>query len=230
MRTVLFWDFDGTLAEAPHIWSNTLYRLLLDTVPDCDVTLADIRRYTACIFPWDSPDKDHVAAKDAGWWRCMERRFFMMYQELGIGEEAARMASRGVRPCLTDPGNYRLYPDALDTLSRCRIMGYASYIHSNNFPDLEELAHALGISAYVDGFAVSACIGYEKPRPEIFEYAKKLAGEAERYVMIGDNPAADIDGGRTAGMRTILVHKDVPCRADRVCKTLAQIPEVLVSL
>ena len=48
--------------------------------------------------------------------------------------------------------------------------------------------------------------------------------------MIGDNPAADIDGGRTAGMRTILVHKDVPCRADRVCKTLAQIPEVLVSL
>lgn len=57
MRTVLFWDFDGTLAEAPHIWSNTLYRLLLDTVPDCDVTLADIRRYTACIFPWDSRTK-----------------------------------------------------------------------------------------------------------------------------------------------------------------------------
>ena len=230
MRTVLFWDFDGTLAEAPHIWSNTLYRLLLETVPDCDVTLPDIRRYTAHIFPWDSPDEDHVAAKNAGWWWYMERRFFMMYQELGIGEEAARTASRGVRPHLTASRNYRLYPDALDTLARCRMMGYANYILSNNFPELAELAHTLGISAYVDGFAVSACIGYEKPRPEIFEYAKKLAGEAERYVMIGDNPVADIDGGRSAGMRTILVHRDVLCRADHVCKTLAQIPQALLSL
>lgn len=227
MRTVLFWDFDGTLAEAPHIWSNTLHRLLLEAAPDCGETIAGIRQYTARIFTWDSPDDDHTEAVDDAWWRYMEAQFLMTYRALGVAEDQARAAVCGVRPYLLDPANYRLYPDAIHTLARCRAMGYENYILSNNFPELPDLVRALGLADYINGCAVSAHAGYDKPRPEFFAYAKQLAGEADVYYMIGDNPIADVEGGCAAGMRTILVHKDVPNTADHVCATLAPIPDIL---
>ncbi len=104
-----FWDFDGTLAEAPHIWSNTLHRLLLEAAPDCGVTLAAIRQYTARIFPWDTPDDDHTKAVYDAWWRYMEAQFLMTYRALGVTEDQARAAVCGVRPCLLDTANYCLY-------------------------------------------------------------------------------------------------------------------------
>lgn len=227
MRTVLFWDFDGTLAEAPHIWSNTLHRLLLETAPDCGVTLADIRQYTARIFTWDTPDDDHTKAVYDDWWRHMEAQFLMTYRELGIAEDAACAAVCGIRPCLIDPANYRLYPDAVITLARCQALGYDNYILSNNYPELPDVMRALGLSALVNGCAVSAHAGYDKPRPEFFAYAKQLAGEADVYYMIGDNPKVDVEGGRAAGMRTILVHNHIRGVADHVCETLASIPDIL---
>ncbi|MCL2352422.1 MAG: HAD hydrolase-like protein [Firmicutes bacterium] len=54
--------------------------------------------------------------------------------------------------------------------------------------------------------------------------------------MIGDNPAADIAGGKTAGLRTVLVRHESaegafknpdPCGADFVCRNLAEIPALL---
>lgn len=227
MRKILFWDFDGTLAEAPHIWSNTMYRVLLEAAPDCGVTLAGIRQYTAHIFTWDTPGDDHTEAVYDAWWRYMEAQFFMTYRELGVTENAARTAVRGIRPCLLDPTNYRLYPDARDTLLHCRRLGYENYILSNNYPELPDVVRVLGLADLINGYAVSSHAGYDKPRPEFFAYAKRLAGDADLYYMIGDNPVADVEGGNAAGMHTILVHKAVPCAADHVCETLGGIPEVL---
>ena len=228
MRTVLFWDFDGTLAEAPHIWSHTLHRVLLEVAPECGITIADIRRYTPKIFPWDTPYDDHTDAIYGDWWRHMEAQFFDVYQDLGISEAASRIAVGPVRPHLIDPANYRLYPDTVKTLSRCREMGCENYILSNNYPELPEVAHALGLADLVSGFAVSAHIGYDKPRQELFTYAKQLAGDADRYYMIGDNPVADIEGGKAAGMYTILVHRELSCKVDYFCKDLMMIPSIVL--
>lgn len=227
MRTVLFWDFDGTLAMAPHIWSNTLHRLVLESEPECGVTIADIRRYTSKIFPWDTPYDNHTATVYDAWWQYMEAQFLAVYRGLGVTEAAAHKAAQRVRSCLIDPANYLLYPDALETLARCRERGYENYILSNNYPELPDVAYALGLSEYVTGFVVSAHIGYDKPRQEFFTYAKQLAGEADCYYMIGDNPVADVEGGRAAGMHTILVHREAPCTADFVCKDLEIIPRLL---
>lgn len=46
--------------------------------------------------------------------------------------------------------------------------------------------------------------------------------------MIGDNPIADIIGGKSAGMKSIFVHKDCYSDADYTCKNLSDIPELLV--
>lgn len=84
--------------------------------------------------------------------------------------------------------------------------GYENYIISNNFPELEDVFKQLGLDNEISGYFVSACVGYEKPRKEIFEYAILHAGSSEIRYMIGDNPIADYQGGLNAGMISILVH------------------------
>jgi len=44
-----------------------------------------------------------------------------------------------------------------------------------------------------------------KPERHLFEQARELIGGAERVAMVGDRIASDIDGGRRAGLATILV-------------------------
>lgn len=44
-----------------------------------------------------------------------------------------------------------------------------------------------------------------KPEPHLFEQARALLGGAGRVAMVGDRIASDIEGGRRAGLATILV-------------------------
>ncbi len=44
-----------------------------------------------------------------------------------------------------------------------------------------------------------------KPERHLFEQARALIGGAERVAMVGDRIASDIEGGRRAGLATILV-------------------------
>jgi glycerol 3-phosphatase-2 len=44
-----------------------------------------------------------------------------------------------------------------------------------------------------------------KPEPHLFEQARALIADAERVAMVGDRIASDIEGGRRAGLATILV-------------------------
>jgi glycerol 3-phosphatase-2 len=44
-----------------------------------------------------------------------------------------------------------------------------------------------------------------KPERHLFDQARALIGDAERVAMVGDRVASDIEGGRRAGLATILV-------------------------
>jgi HAD superfamily hydrolase (TIGR01450 family) len=44
-----------------------------------------------------------------------------------------------------------------------------------------------------------------KPEPHLFEMARERIGAAERVAMVGDRVSSDIEGGRRAGLETILV-------------------------
>ena len=44
-----------------------------------------------------------------------------------------------------------------------------------------------------------------KPERHLFEMAREALGDAERVAMVGDRSSSDIDGGRAAGLETILV-------------------------
>jgi len=53
-----------------------------------------------------------------------------------------------------------------------------------------------------------------KPERHLFDQARALIGDAERVVMIGDRIASDIEGGRRAGLETILVLSGAASRED----------------
>ncbi len=53
-----------------------------------------------------------------------------------------------------------------------------------------------------------------KPEPHLFEQARALIPDAERVAMVGDRIASDIEGGRRAGLATVLVLTGACTRAE----------------
>jgi len=64
------------------------------------------------------------------------------------------------------------------------------------------------IAAAIEDATGAHAIIVGKPLPEIFtETIRTLNVEASDAVMVGDNPASDVAGGKAAGLTTILVHR-----------------------
>jgi len=53
-----------------------------------------------------------------------------------------------------------------------------------------------------------------KPEPHLFELARERIGAAERVAMVGDRVSSDIEGGRRAGLETILVLSGATTQAE----------------
>jgi HAD superfamily hydrolase (TIGR01450 family) len=67
-----------------------------------------------------------------------------------------------------------------------------------------------------------------KPEPAMFEAARAVLGAVDRIAVVGDNPASDIEGGRRAGLATILVDASGVAREpqpDFVVSSLADLLE-----
>jgi HAD superfamily hydrolase (TIGR01450 family) len=58
-----------------------------------------------------------------------------------------------------------------------------------------------------------------KPEPHLFELARERIATAERVAMIGDRISSDIDGGRRAGLATVLVLTGACTRAEAEAAT-----------
>ena len=92
--------------------------------------------------------------------------------------------------------DYAVYKDTLATLNACIKKGFSNYILSNNFLKLADIITGSSLSDFFNGYIVSGQVGYDKPRKEIFEYAYKVANQPDVSYMVGDNPIADIQGGK----------------------------------
>jgi putative hydrolase of the HAD superfamily len=90
----------------------------------------------------------------------------------------------------------------------------------------------VGPGAAITAVLDSSVVGVAKPDPAIFRLALEVAGvPAERALMVGDTPAADIAGALAAGVRPVLVdpyelHTGVGC--ERI-PSLAHLARALAS-
>jgi len=225
MRKALFWDFDGTLSHSKgsaQIIDGILKKR------GFEIPLDEIKQYVHAILPWWIPEKSYTEHTGEPWWDWISGQFEPLYEKYKLQERDRANVASDFKKSALNPANYVLYDDALSTLSRCVELGYENYVLSNNFPGFASVVSALGLSEYLRGCVISADIGYEKPRIEIFDYALALAGRPRECWMIGDSPAADIAGGRAAGMKTILVHSERESEADYACASLGEVPAAVV--
>jgi HAD superfamily hydrolase (TIGR01450 family) len=70
------------------------------------------------------------------------------------------------------------------------------------------------ILAAVETATGTRAIAVGKPELAMFEAAREVIGPVGRIAMVGDNPASDIEGGRRAGLATILVLSGAASRED----------------
>lgn len=206
MKKAIFWDSDGTL-----LYGNESFRIsLMRSFSEYGYSLDedDARSFMKRVCSWYMPEMDHSDKDGKEWWEELLGKIVVFCDDRGVAKLDVPSICKAFRNNVIKY-EYEMYPNAKIVLHHFNEKGYENYIISNNFPELAEVFKRLALDDYISGYFLSANIGYEKPRKEIFEYAILNAGNPEIKYMIGDNPIADYQGGLNAGMIPILVHNTV---------------------
>jgi len=216
MRKFLFWDFDGTLGGRMDglkgkAWSASMWEALVEHNLEQHVNRDDILPRLGQGFPWQEPEKPHLHLNTPElWWAHIECIYKQIYEDLGFAENIAVRLSAAARSRYVDLPMWELYPDTLPVLKSLTEQGWTHMIVSNHVPELRTIAAHLGLQTLISDIVNSAEVGYEKPNPEIFHIAMRMAGTPDRVWMIGDNIEADVLGARKAGIPSILVREQDP--------------------
>jgi len=207
----IFWDCDGTLVRENESFKCSLLRALKEF--GYSVAEEEVKRFLREACSWNKPEEDHGDANGEEWWQRLLVGMRLFCEEQGVSPADAVAVCNAFRKNVVSY-EYEAYPDTKKVLRYFSEKGYKHYIISNNFPELREVFVRLGLDEEIAGYFISASVGYDKPRKEMFEYAMAQAGNPEVCYMIGDNPVADYEGSLNAGMKPVLVHKKVE---DKVC-------------
>lgn len=228
MPRVILWDFDGTLAERPGLWSGCLLETLDAHADGHGVTLDDLRPFLRDGFPWHRPDTPHheLSEPDA-WWGQVEALLAAAYEGAGIESASASDLARLARARYVDPSiGWRLFPDVAPVLERLRALGWSHVVLSNHVPELPAIAAGIGLTPLVDRIVTSATIGFEKPHPEAFARAFDGIGRPAEAWMVGDNEVADVGGAEAIGIPAILVRRE-GTNAERRARDLFEVAELI---
>ena len=219
----VFWDFDGTLVHRnDESFCSLKESLLLNhyAIEDCDIRAA-LRE----AHPWNNWETSYENETGEKWWDRLFSKLSRFYAQHGVLE--VDKVNSAYKKRILSFSCYTLFEDTTMILEYCRNLGYRNYVISNNYPELPQAIEKLGLTEFFSGYVISGDIGFEKPRPEIFQFALSMAGNPEICYMVGDNPIADIQGAKEAGMKTVYVHptSSPSQHADYTCGSLSEIME-----
>lgn len=201
---VVFWDFDGTLAKRPHLWSGALRDALLRVDPSSGITPEQLRPGLIDGFPWHTPEVTTGPLTPAEWWARIRPMFVAAFTRTGVDRAVAERAADLAPTEFYRVDAWEVVDGAETALTLTQDAGYRNVILSNHAPELAGLVDGLGLSTWIDLTITSASVGAEKPHPAIFERALRAAHAGPDTWMVGDNPVADVEGARRAGIRAIL--------------------------
>jgi len=203
MKKAIFWDSDGTLLYGNESFKISLVRAFEQFGYALDEETAGAFMRSVC--SWYQPQKDHSNQNAEEWWEALLDEIRAFCAEHNVAQPDIALICKTFREKVI-AFEYEAYADAKEVLHYFKEKGYENYIISNNFPELGEVFARLGLGSEIAGYILSASVGYEKPRKEIYDCAIEKAGNPKIMYMIGDNPVTDYQGGLEAGMTPILVH------------------------
>jgi HAD superfamily hydrolase (TIGR01549 family) len=131
----------------------------------------------------------------------------LLLQELG--RPASSEIALQISQIMEESLDYqRPYPDTLSSLEILRKTYELGLITNSHSVGFEHLRGHYDLDSRFDYVIPSYEIGAVKPEPAIFQRALDLAGiPPSAACMIGDSPADDITGARTAGMDGVLLDR-----------------------
>lgn len=119
------------------------------------------------------------------------------------------------------------YPEVPGTLRALRERGARLVVASNWDVSLHDVLRDTGLGALLDGVVTSAELGVAKPDPALFARALEVAGGVTPAdaLHVGDDPVADVQGARAAGITPVLVTRDgeTPAPGVRGVSSLAEL-------
>jgi HAD superfamily hydrolase (TIGR01509 family) len=212
---LLLVDLDNTLvdrASAFSLWATDFVRSLGRSDSEAEWLIA--------------ADRDGYEPRES-LARAIKQRF-----ETDLGVEAL------VKTLLYDHvGLMAIGPVTTDALRNARESGWRIGVVTNGTTAQQTLKiQTVGLEPYVDTVVISEAEQVKKPDPEIFHIAaRRLGAELAGGWMVGDHPAADITGGRAAGLRTGWVSRgkewpDEMAAPDLSAGTAAEVIDAVVLL
>jgi putative hydrolase of the HAD superfamily len=222
LMPVLFWDFDGTLAFRGKLFASSLRMAMDELNAYRQIDVGDMVPYLKNCLPWHRPDIGHLDILSANdWW---ERLLYPVLDasliHCGVAPADARAISALSRKHAVDPGCYLVYDDAIPAMKKAASLGLRQFILSNHVPELPAITRALGLMDYAERCITSACAGYEKPHPVLYQTALAMAGNPHESWMVGDNLQGDVMGAERCGINAILVRKFAESSAVRYSSDL----------
>lgn len=215
------WDFDGTLAYRPQMWSGAVLSAIHAAGVPCDASAQDVRPFLQSGFPWHRPDVIREPGRHPDeWWASLDPVFVPAVCSISqVDRIAVAAIVRRVRDIYTDPSTWVVYDDVHQTLEALAAAGWTQILLSNHVPELPSIVRALGLSQYMTRIFNSAETGVEKPHPAAYRQVLDVIPNGCAVWMLGDSLDADVLGAEAAGMNAILVRREHP-RANRSCSTL----------
>ena len=191
--TVLF-DLDNTLTDRDAAIAAYIRRFMGDfsNVLQSGTPLARV--------------KQAILAGDADGYRPKPEMFTLLHHELPWQDakqpDTATLSEHWYRvsaACMV------ARPDALTTLGTLQEQGYKLGLITNGQTKAQNATlDAIGLRGFFEVVIVSETVGLRKPNPRIFASAlDRLGATAAQAVYVGDNPQADVEGARGAGLSAV---------------------------
>ncbi|WP_338702446.1 HAD family hydrolase [Streptomyces sp. Q6] len=195
---LLMLDLDNTLVDRDAAFRSALAEFLTDHgLPPTDVswlTALDGDGYT--------PRAEVAAAMTARYGPRVPARAIHAVLDHGAADRVA------------------LPPLTRAALVRAREAGLTPLVVTNGRTAQQtEKLRRTGLTALVDGWAISEAVGHRKPDPGIFHAAAAGRSLHDAW-MIGDAPRADIGGAQALGLRTVWVTRGRTWREPDFAPTL----------
>jgi len=202
----LFFDLDHTIWDFEINAKETLYDLYKSNAL-YERGIADFEEFFSKYSfhnerLWDKYTKGLIKQDELRW-----KRMWLALLDFKIADEVLSK-SLSVQFLEKLPTKKKLFPYTIEILTYLKNKGYGMHLVTNGFESVQH--HKIknsNLHVFFGEVITSEASNSLKPNKEIFDYAmQKTNAQAAESIMIGDNQAADIQGGINAGMDTIFVN------------------------
>lgn len=198
MDSVVFFDIDDTLLDTSK-FAETARKAAIELMVDNGLPLKKDEAYNVL--------KEIIKEKGSNY----DKHFNILTKRILGKEDPALIALGMITYHNVKFAMLRPFPKTIDMLIYLKSQGYRLGVISNGITikQWEKLVR-LNLYPFFDEVTTSEEVGFSKPYPEIYEEAlRRMKGDPEKCVMIGNKFREDALGAVNAGMRAILVNSNI---------------------